>query len=118
MQIFSLRFPFVPLSPQIIIAIGALNGYTPTFVDAILLLRLYAVFPRQQTTRTKFFAVMAFPVLVKVARVINASIYIANFARGEFQLVKDSGVGGAQVLQTLHLPCVKIEWFLQVFDDV
>ena len=94
---------------------GAFDGLTPTLVDSILLLRLYAVYPYSRTLRLKFLIIMGVPVLVKFGRIANAAIYLNAYSK---TIHASTGVGGAAILVTSSLPSVKIEWTLQVFDDV
>ncbi|KAI0061446.1 hypothetical protein BV25DRAFT_757945 [Artomyces pyxidatus] len=118
-EIRTLKYPTTVLNPHVIIAMGSLNGLTPIFVDGILLLRLHAVFPPERTSRVKYAMVMAFPVLNKIGRLINAAIFLDNYQRNLYALISpDTGAGGAAVLLTSRLPSVRIEWFLQVFDDL
>ncbi|KAJ7204770.1 hypothetical protein GGX14DRAFT_698708 [Mycena pura] len=111
----TLLYPNIPLNPRVIIAMGAFDGVTPTVIDSILLLRLYVVYPYSRTPRLKFLFIMGIPVITKIARIINAAIFLSNYAH---TIHASTGIGGAAVLITSRLPSVKIEWTLQVFDDV
>lgn len=94
---------------------GTLDGITPTLVDSILILRVYSVFPPRSTPRIQFIFLMGVPILISIARLVNAIVYITSYARN---IHASTGVEGAAVLVTSPLPSVKIEWFLQVFDDL
>ncbi|KAI0061443.1 hypothetical protein BV25DRAFT_757465 [Artomyces pyxidatus] len=115
-EIRGLKFPDTPINPRVIIATGALNGVTPILVGGILLLRLHAVL--KQTSWAKYALIMAFPILCKIGRLTNVIIYLHAYSRNTFSLVvSDTALGGAAVLFTTRLPAVRIEWFVQVFDD-
>lgn len=114
-EVHTLKYPTIPLSPRVIIAIGTIDGIAPTLVDSILILRVYSVFPPRSTPRIQFIVLMGVPILISIARLINAIIYLTSYAR---TIHASTGAGGAAVLVTSPLPSVKIEWFLQVFDDL
>ncbi|KAI0316518.1 hypothetical protein OF83DRAFT_1172807 [Amylostereum chailletii] len=64
---------------------------------------------------------MGIPILLNIGRVVNSTIYLTNYARSVHELQKGGTgiVGGAgSILITSKLPSVKIEWFVQIFDDV
>lgn len=109
-----MKYPLVPISAAVIILIGTLNGITPLLVDSILLSKLYAVFPPSRTPRLKFIVIMGFPVAMKITRLINVIIYLRNFA----SIVHSVGYGGSAALVVSPLPNVKVEWFLQMFDNM
>lgn len=98
---------------------SSLAGIVPTLADAILILRLYAVSPLRQTSRARFLFIIGVPILVTIGRLINGSIFIVNYAQHMLQLANTStGAGTAMVVVTSRLPCVTIEWSLQVFIDM
>ncbi|KAI0052731.1 hypothetical protein FA95DRAFT_1601761 [Auriscalpium vulgare] len=118
-EIHTIKHPAVPLNPQVIIAIGVINGITPTFVDSILLLRLCAISPFHTTPRLVYLVVLGFPVLLKVGRLTNCIIYVHSYARiRKASIAADTASSGASIIATSHLPSVKIEWICQVVDDV
>ncbi|KAJ7090822.1 hypothetical protein B0H15DRAFT_778903 [Mycena belliarum] len=111
----TLLYPNIPLNHHVIIAMGAFDGLTPTLIDAILLLRLYTVYPYACTPRLKFFFILGIPIATKIGRIINAAMFLNSYAH---TIHANTGVGGAAVLITSRLPSIKIEWGLQVFDDI
>ncbi|KAJ7593630.1 hypothetical protein C8J56DRAFT_819774 [Mycena floridula] len=108
-QVHSLKSPDIPLHPAIVLIVGCIDGFTPILADSVLLLRIFAIFPYRTTSRSTFLAVVGIPVIIKVVRFINSLIYIA--------VNSQNGPKGAAVLVLSHLPSVKIEWFLQMFDN-
>ncbi|KAI0052730.1 hypothetical protein FA95DRAFT_1259358 [Auriscalpium vulgare] len=118
-EIRTLKYPSIPLSSHAIIAMGAVNGITPTLVDSILLLRMHAVFPLQKRRGVLYAVIMGIPVILKIGRLINAVIFMDNYARNIHTLLAaQTGPAGGSILETSHLPSVKIEWSCQLFDDV
>ncbi|KAH7886328.1 hypothetical protein F5I97DRAFT_1879460 [Phlebopus sp. FC_14] len=118
MEIQTLGMPGMSLPYQTILTMSTINDITPLLVDCILLLRLAAVFPRHQTPPFIWLVIMGIPVLVKVGRAANFVFFLVYEIRDINNLVKSkNGVGSASILLTV-LPNVKIEWILQVFDDL
>jgi len=115
LQVRSLCYPDNPITSGTVIAIGTIDAFTPTLVDAILLLRLYAIYPYDRTPLAQFLVIIGVPILTKIGRIINAAIYMSNYAH---TIRVTNGVGGASVLLTSRLPSVKVEWSLQLFDDI
>ena len=114
-QIRILKHAIISGSPQIMMAMSVLIGIGPTLVDSILLLRIYSVFPPRTTPYIQLFFVMGIPILISVARFVNSIIYINSYAHSVHTTTE---LGSASILIRSHLPCVKIEWFLQVFDNL
>ncbi|KII92794.1 hypothetical protein PLICRDRAFT_696089 [Plicaturopsis crispa FD-325 SS-3] len=118
-EVHTLKYPTVRLGDTTSYIVAALEGYTPTFVDAILFFRLYSVYPRRTTSRAKFCAILGIPVLVTIGRVANATIYIVNYADTLHKLViPNTANAKTRPVVDSPSPCVKIEWSLQVFIDV
>ncbi|TFY53384.1 hypothetical protein EVG20_g10140 [Dentipellis fragilis] len=117
-SIHTILSPTDPIERRYFILMGALYSLTPILVDSILLLRLNAVYSWHSTQRMKFIAIMTFPVLVKFSRLGNNAMYLANYSRNASSLTNNTtAAGGGMVLVTSKLPGVKIEWFLQIFDN-
>ncbi|KAK7453541.1 hypothetical protein VKT23_011821 [Stygiomarasmius scandens] len=113
-EVRSTLYPNVRENPTVIIAMGAVDGITPTLADSILLLRVWALFPLQTTPPLLMAFIFGVPVFLKIARFINATIYLAAYAR---DVQAWTAAQGGSILVTSSLPSVKIEWFLQVFDN-
>lgn len=86
----------------------------PIVVGSILLVHLYAVYPYSRTLLSKFLVIMGVSILVKITRIVNAAIFLHDYAR---TAQSNSGMSSTSVLITTKLPCIKIEWTLQVVDD-
>ncbi|KAJ7804951.1 hypothetical protein B0H14DRAFT_3883189 [Mycena olivaceomarginata] len=111
----NLLFPNEPINPKVIILLGAWLVLVPALIDGILLLRIYAVFPYARTPRLKFYFVMGVPILTMVARFINAAIFLSSFVK---TIHATTDAGEALEALAFHLPSIKIEWTLQLFDDI
>ena len=97
-----------------VIMIVAMNFLVPICVQGILLVRLIGVYPPASNTRKKNLAIYVPVVAFKVARLINA----AYATRDLINHAPDSlgVIGAAQVVWGTKY--VKVEWFLQLFDDM
>lgn len=115
LQCHAFLHPDIPLNKHVIIASAGFHGIVPIFIDSILLLRLYAAYPYRYTSRWRFAFIMGFAVLLKIGRLINTGIFVSYFSR---TITATTGVEGAAILVTSKLPSIKIEWTLQVVDDV
>lgn len=105
--------PLQPIGRGVYLGYTGITIFIPCCVEYILLLRILAVYPYNQTPKRQFFMIIAFPVTMKIARIINASIYLAKFNA----LIRDSPIGvGAVALEAV--PNAEIEWFLSVFDNL
>ncbi|KAF8217224.1 hypothetical protein K438DRAFT_1558570 [Mycena galopus ATCC 62051] len=114
-QFKNLLFPNDPLNPRVIILLGAWVVVVPALIDGILLLRIYAVYPYARTPRLTFYFVMGVPILTMIARLINAAIFLSRFVK---TIHAHTDAGEAQEALAFHLPSIKIEWSLQLFDDI
>ncbi|EIM86423.1 uncharacterized protein STEHIDRAFT_57338 [Stereum hirsutum FP-91666 SS1] len=115
-EFHALLHPTALLNPKLSLAIGGFDGFTPTLIDSILLFRLYAVYPYDRTPRLKFLFIMSIPVMIKIGRIINASLFLNDYAN---TIAATNNIGGsAAVLLTIRSPFIKVEWSLQILDDV
>ncbi|KAJ6623566.1 hypothetical protein B0H10DRAFT_2010538 [Mycena sp. CBHHK59/15] len=95
------------------VAMGCLTVGIPIFVESILVIRLLAVYPPARTSRLLLWSIFGPLFIIKVARVVNAVIFMVEYAKLARQFPNPIEAG--QV--TWHKPGEKIEWFLQVFDN-
>lgn len=58
---------------------------------------------------------MGVPILTMVARFINAAIFLSSFVK---TIHATTDAGEALEALAFHLPSIKIEWTLQLFDDM
>lgn len=100
-----------------IITTTIINGLIPLFVDCIILLRLMALFPRRTTPPFTWFLVLCIPVIVKVIRCANITFFVVSEIKRINSFPKNSFVDLASALFNMA-PSVKIEWIIQVFDDL
>jgi hypothetical protein len=106
--------PLVPVSTNTTIAYTIINALGPILVEFILFTRLLAIIPYRMTPHAEFFRLLSFPVLVKIARIVNISVYLnkwSNAATGP-----TPAISGIILFATVAN--VKVEWFLQLFDNM
>ncbi|KAJ7908999.1 hypothetical protein B0H13DRAFT_1616981 [Mycena leptocephala] len=116
-QFQNLLFPNEPFNPRVVVLMGAWIVIVPALVDGILLLRIHTVYPYARTPHLKFCFVMGVPVLTIIARFINAAIFLSRFVK-TINTSTDAYAGEALQVLAFHLPSIKIEWALQLFDDL
>ncbi|KIJ57602.1 hypothetical protein HYDPIDRAFT_104062, partial [Hydnomerulius pinastri MD-312] len=114
LQVQTLRSPSVSQPPRMYIAYGVIESIIPLLADSVLLLRLVAVYPRQRTPRYVWLTVIGVPVVVKIGRFINVVFYWVYQVENINTIVESRGA--SMVLNVL--PNIKIEWIIQVFDDL
>lgn len=86
----------------------------PICVEGILLVRVISVYPPTSNTRTQNLAIYAPVVAFKIARLTNA-VYATHDFVGH--LPDSVGViAAAQFVWSTKY--VRVEWFLQLFDDM
>jgi preprotein translocase subunit SecE len=84
----------------------------PWLVDLTLLFRLVAIYPPRTQALSTTIAVFAFPVAVKLARLVLISLFIKEYAYSiHLNIVQDAVVVSAKI------PYGRAEWFLQFFDN-
>ncbi|KIJ59705.1 hypothetical protein HYDPIDRAFT_118202 [Hydnomerulius pinastri MD-312] len=118
MESQTLKSPSMSLPPSLFITYAVVDSITPLLADCVLLLRLVAVYPRQRTPRYVWLTIIGVPVAVKIGRFINIVFYLVHQTQNIDTVVTSrTGVGAASMVLTV-LPNVKIEWIIQVFDDL
>ncbi|GJE96288.1 hypothetical protein PsYK624_124820 [Phanerochaete sordida] len=106
--------PLDPTPLSFNIAIGVLGAIQSIIVDTILLLRLVSVYPPSFVGKRKFILILAIPVLLKIARVINLCLFIKALA----DATKDPATANVLIARIWEsAPYLKIEWFAQLFDN-
>ena len=85
-------------------------------VEMILLLRLLAVYPYSHTPKRLWFAIFIPLVVLKLGRIVNTSIFNAQYNKQLRNHPYDSPLASSQTVWHEY-PFVKIEWILQVIDN-
>jgi hypothetical protein len=98
---------------QTVFAFACLFTTTPWIIDLVLVLRLAAVYPPKITTRLTTVAIFAFPVVIKIVRLVMIILYNVSFW---------GDINKASLLNSLSIPAhafpySKAEWILQIFDN-
>jgi hypothetical protein len=84
----------------------------PWIIDLTLLLRLLAIYPPRTQALSTTVCVFAFPIAIKLARLISIALYI-----NEYFSSKRYATSGEGIVAAIHGPFVKAEWFLELFDN-
>jgi hypothetical protein len=114
-NIIQILYPLDRLPTNVLNAVVCLAIFSPLFIDSILLFRLLAFFPRRLNSKKKIAAVLAFPIIVKCARLVATSYYISSTIKELTQLESIMVVGQNNWYQN---PSALIEWSLQVADNM
>jgi hypothetical protein len=102
--------------PRTLLAYLGMILFLPLFIDCILALRLYIVYPAKTTSKLQL-AIIFIPIVVfKIARTTNLTLFMVKFAAAILGPDTTTAVGNFQTLWD-HAPWTKIEWILQVFDN-
>ncbi|KAK2467344.1 hypothetical protein APHAL10511_000579 [Amanita phalloides] len=111
-----LLHPLEVPSRSFALAFAFMIASSPLFVESVLLIRLWAVYPYRATPRTTFFAIFIPIALLKLARVANVIVYLVELAKS---LANANGQNLLLLLQQVwtKFPSYKVEWFLQVADN-
>ncbi|KAG7093929.1 hypothetical protein E1B28_007564 [Marasmius oreades] len=115
LEITAIISPHIVIHPTAYTAFTCLCLLVPLFSECILLLRLVAVYPLRQTSRSMLVVVFAPPVIFKIVRLVNIGIFLG-------QWVKQLGTAGSPIAAGQatwgQQPWTKIEWFLQLADNI
>ena len=95
-------------------AMTVLFFLAPICVQAILLVRVFAVYPLHTLTRCHILMVYGVLLSVLVARTINLSFAIASIVEGSRHLANTYSASEVE----WKLPNAKVEWCLQLFYDM
>ena len=106
--------PLHPTPLSFNIAIGVLGAVQSIIIDTILLVRLVSVYPPSYVGRRRFAAILAVPLLLKVARIVNLGLFIKALA----DATRDPATANILIARIWeYAPYLKIEWFAQLFDN-
>ncbi|CAK5263026.1 unnamed protein product [Mycena citricolor] len=86
-----------------------LDAWLPWIAESVLLVRIWAVFPR-----AKLPFVLAFPVLIKIARSVVNILFIVGWAKGLFH---PTTVNELEVIKQLNPLYFKLGAILELFDN-
>lgn len=96
-------------------AFAVVFGLAPWCSELVLALRLLGVFPPRYIGRTMLYAVFTFPVVIKSVRLVMLVLYYRQF----FQQTRHISMAftALKAVNYRHSAYVKVEWFLQIFDN-
>ncbi|KAJ7593784.1 hypothetical protein C8J56DRAFT_884557 [Mycena floridula] len=109
--------PRDPMSIQASIAFTVVAGAVPIFVESILLFRLLAVYPPSRTRREVVIAIFGTLGLLKIARIVNVIIFMANWAAIAHQLSANPLIGAELSWTASTRRGMRVEFILQVLDN-
>ncbi|EIN10937.1 hypothetical protein PUNSTDRAFT_132998 [Punctularia strigosozonata HHB-11173 SS5] len=102
------------IQPSLDITIGVLGVVQSILVGVILVVRLQAVYPPDLVNRLHRVWVLGIPILLKVARIINLALFIK--ALSDDTNNRDTAL--QEIAETsAKAPYLKIEWFMELFDN-
>ncbi|KIY53188.1 hypothetical protein FISHEDRAFT_33745 [Fistulina hepatica ATCC 64428] len=116
-----LKYPTATPDSALVLADECLVAIIPVLVDAILILRLHYIFPPHRTHVIVRLAVLGIPIVVELGRLANVIFYMVKCHEYLQELTSDgsgSSAVGALTLMISTLPCVTIEWVLQLFNNL
>ena len=103
-----------PTSPTLIISVVLMLALTPMFADAILLLRVFVVYPPDRLSRNRCLVVYGPIILLKTARIVNFVLYTVRTVR---VLTHTEGlIDQAAEDYAFGSPLVRTEWCLMLCD--
>ncbi|PFH45064.1 hypothetical protein AMATHDRAFT_10086 [Amanita thiersii Skay4041] len=95
--------------------LGCFTSIVPLFVETILVFRILAVHPYHATPKWLFTLIFLPLALLKIARLVNISMYIKHYL--DILRSIEIPIIAGQVAWVAAGPNPKIEWFLQVVDN-
>jgi hypothetical protein len=92
-----------------------LIGFSPLFVESILLIRLWAIYPFRTTPLRRFLAIFMPITLIKLARLASVVTYVVYL----YNELKDDNqtLFWFRDMRRTRLRNYTVEWFLQVADN-
>ena len=106
MQIHTMLSPDVPQSAVIFLSFIIVQYFGAMAAEATMMLRLLAVYPIELTPTVRFVAIMAVPVVIKIARIINFSVSFAKYAPILEGFDPALGVGAAYGSWSYKFDCI------------
>ena len=109
-----------PLDPPSVswdMTFGVIIWIIPFYVELILLLRLYAVYPPHSTTLLRTIIVFGPLAALKIGRLVNISITYTSITKIQRDNPGLSPIANSQ-LTWQKVSGAKIEWIFQVLDNV
>jgi hypothetical protein len=105
----------VPVST--FIAFPVLLTVSTWIVDLVLLLRLYAVFPYRSTSTPKFIAIFAFPLLIKISRIVVIATSVSIWAKSILSVANPEALATTNLGLT-RSPLLKAEYLCEIGDHL
>ncbi|KAJ6561517.1 hypothetical protein DFH09DRAFT_1316097 [Mycena vulgaris] len=111
-EIHNILSPLTPAAIALFDTYAFMSFFLPFLVEAILLLRLLAVYPYSTTPIRKFILIFTFPVIVKLVRIINLAVFMRQY------VILTRTVASPLVAGDIFFQVgPKIEWTSQLLDN-
>ncbi|KAH8818938.1 hypothetical protein DL96DRAFT_1622450 [Flagelloscypha sp. PMI_526] len=107
-------YPNTPIASVIQRLPSVIIRILPTYVDCILAVRLYIVYPRNMTSSPLLALIFTPVIALKVLRIVNAIYYLIRYSQ---QLERDPSMWDAFVALWNETPCMQIEWIAGLVDN-
>ncbi|KAH8826383.1 hypothetical protein DL96DRAFT_1281143 [Flagelloscypha sp. PMI_526] len=107
-------YPDIPIDNVIQRTPPVLFMILPIYIDCILAVRLYIVYPRSMTSSSLLALIFTPVAVLKVLRIINAVYFFVRYFQ---HLERDSSIWDAFVAIWFETPCMQIEWIAGLFDN-
>jgi hypothetical protein len=99
------------------IAFPLVQSLSTWVVDVTLLMRLLAVFPLSSTSRSKFAAILTFPILIKTARIALIVASVSIWSKTVTDVSNPELAISANAALT-RSPMLAAEFFCELFDHM
>ncbi|KAF8267116.1 hypothetical protein EI94DRAFT_1830260 [Lactarius quietus] len=112
--------PSTTLQPLTIVTLNLLNSIIPVFTDSVILFHLVKEKASQSNSRTELIATMGTPVLLKIARIVSAVLFIrtsADFIYASFSTTKHGIAPDFADVEAARTRSVYLSSSLQLFDN-
>ncbi|KAH8818811.1 hypothetical protein DL96DRAFT_1820206 [Flagelloscypha sp. PMI_526] len=86
----------------------------PIYIDCILAVRLYVVYPRSMTSSLQLAIIFVPEIALKILRTINATYFLVRFFQ---HLDHDPSLSKAIAALLHETPCMQIEWIAGLVDN-
>ncbi|KAH8818816.1 hypothetical protein DL96DRAFT_1750099 [Flagelloscypha sp. PMI_526] len=92
----------------------AVSVVLPIYVDSILAVRLYIVYPRSMTSSLQLAVIFIPEIALKILRTVSATYYLVRYFQ---HLDHDPSISKAFAALLYETPCLQIEWIAGLLDN-